>query len=183
MRNHLWYALSLAVVATLACQAPPFEPPGAAEAIDLVWHGTYGRTEHPPYVEWVTGDDLNCASGIGFLGPQRGERTTCGEPQGDLVLCTLAQGEGNLCVVGLSYGRHDLVAWTEGSRLSDGALAHELWHSVQHLRGVYDPDHRDPEFGPGRLVDRASQELRLWEDRQHPESSNLGGSPADDARN
>ena len=110
-------------------------------AIAVVWQQTYGRTEKPPAVEWIT--DLPCTD------PNSGKR---GFP---VVLMSGQEcREGYMLTPWLVR-----VAW-HGGKFSDTALAHELMHAVQAHEGIADPLHRMSVWQPGGAVELANEALR-----------------------
>jgi len=51
------------------------------------------------------------------------------------------------------------IAWVRG-KLSDGALAHEMWHAYTWQTGELDPLHTGPGFATGGPVQQANDALR-----------------------
>lgn len=113
------------------------ERPGQAEATSVAWL-EYGATSRPPPVAWHTQADLDCgppqastsAPNNGWSGPY--------DP-----------GDRTVCVAGLFWTERGYaeVALPDGYRLSQTALAHELYHAAllaSDPAGWGDPDHAGP---------------------------------------
>ena len=119
-------------------------PDGAEEALRALWCDFLGLPwATRPRVFWFRGKQLNCSEGTGF-------RDVTGK-----------------CVAGNTRYMERVVnlAYVEGSRLSDGAMAHEVCgHYWLGLRGspTY-RGHSDPVFQAGGQVDQGREFLRQWE--------------------
>ena len=104
------------------------DDPGLREAVRTVWVDAYQRTDVPPKVRIVGAGELTCTqkeSGRpGFL--------CAGSCRGG---CTVTPLEVSIT--------HD-----EGEPWSDGLLSHELQHADHLRRGIFDPQHRGPEWIP-----------------------------------
>lgn len=97
--------------------------PGLREATALVWTA-YGRTDPPPRVRIMEGDDLTCAD------PISGKR-------GFPVLLTSGMG----CREGYTISPFESSVSWHGEPWHETALAHELEHVAQGRRGIVDPGH------------------------------------------
>jgi hypothetical protein len=131
MRSGLWVVFLVAGCA----QAPSAPLARQAEAIDLVWRGTYGMAPHDqPAIAWVADAELDChpdetGAFLGF--------------EAETVF-------GLDCVAGVSFieARVARVALRPGDGFSDTALAHELYHFGLAARGAdVDAAHAGPAWG------------------------------------
>jgi len=114
-------------------------PPGAEAAIRKVWCTCYGQTwESRPRVIFIRGKALDCADGKAF-------RDAWGR-------CVAGQTMISATAIN--------VAWYEGARWSQTALAHELGHCLDEQD---DPFHEGATFAAGGPVARANAALALWE--------------------
>ena len=132
-----------AVVALAGCYFPPGwdDPkPRQDEAVALVL-GIYGSGGAHPDIEWAEGGNLDCTV---TSNGKRGFTT----PRGCLEGWTWLPWETS-------------VAYREGDRFSDTALAHELQHVAQLRRFRLDPEHRgcEWEWNPTGQVNRANLAL------------------------
>jgi hypothetical protein len=95
------------------------EPPArAAEAIDVVWHLSFGRTDAPPTVQWLREPHLNC----------RG--ATSGDP---------GFFYNNECLGGLTLsGYKVIVVIRQGQPIHLAGLAHEFQHARLERDGAAD---------------------------------------------
>jgi hypothetical protein len=108
---------------------------GQGEAMRLILQ-TFGAPEPGPLVQWNR--ELDCASGTGWLHPDRPDH----------------------CVRGLHHEGTLIVALWPGADLAQTSLAHETCHFVEWARsGDGDPGHRGPCFVPGGLVEQANDAL------------------------
>lgn len=109
------------------------------EAVALVWYGVYGRSDEPPGILWVTGDELNCD-------------TANGDRPGFRVLTS--------CNLGLTLSpRLMRIAWTEGQAFHQVPMAHEMIHAYQYREGVFDPFHHGAIWADGGIIKEAIQAL------------------------
>lgn len=131
------------------------DKPGLAEAQRLVWNVSFGRSDEPPVVLLVEGDELSCTSDVngepGFQCPPAGCRQGC---------------------TGSPYRVH--VAF--GAPWSSTTLAHEDQHAreirdalatllsspmtFEGYAALADRNHSGPQWQPGGAVDKANQLLR-----------------------
>jgi hypothetical protein len=128
-------------------QLPEAVRDGEAQAVAIAWR-MYGRTDLPPLVRWKQGEALSCTD------PNSGAR---GFP-----VFLLEDGEAKPgCREGYTMSPYSCdVAWHGELSFSETALAHELLH-VAHLRqGIFDGDHKRPEWQPGGLLDQANAAIR-----------------------
>lgn len=115
--------------------APSIRPvPGLDIAIETVW-AVYEGTKPPPYVTLVSGPDLTCANGQGFLVPITG------------------------CVYGVTLTPSMCVVAYVGKPWHETSLAHELLHAYQWQNGVLDVGHDGPDWKPGGLLEAANAAL------------------------
>lgn len=118
-------------------------PPGAAEAIRLVWCTSFGQPwSTRPRVFFIRGKNLDCQDGRGWMD---------------------AWGR---CVAGqtMPAARAVNVAHWEGARWSQLALHHELGHFLDKVQGrPEDPFHEGLTFQPGGPVSVAGDLLASWE--------------------
>jgi hypothetical protein len=135
------FALGI-VMLVHALKKSPGPGPAASDlkrALVIIWNQIYDMHDSLPTIRWVTGTDLNCAKGTGWMDKFDG------------------------CVAGLSWpdSKMMLVAWYLGLKISDSALAHELCHHYLYRTGQ-DPDsgHTGPAFAAGGIKDRANAALK-----------------------
>lgn len=113
-------AALLSSCATLFGRPTELVLPNQETAMGIIW-GAYGRKEPPPKIYWRTGDSLDCNEHRGF---------------------TALTFQGNKCVSGRTVSPISVeVAWVDGQKMSETALAHELWHAALAYQGVVDPLH------------------------------------------
>jgi hypothetical protein len=128
-------------------------PPGYEEARAEIWRA-YGRTDTPPTITIVQGDDLSCRQRNGDPGFPAFEFT---DAEKRLVGC---------------FGGHTMsytsvkVAWWPDLRPSRSSTAHEFMHVLLVRTGIYlfhhptdDPQRWRPEFQPGGTVDQVNAQL------------------------
>lgn len=135
-------ALAVGILSVIYHQRSKSPPPGPsivdeALAMESVWYGTYGRTDPPPTIQWVTGTGLNCHNGTGW-------KNVVGD-----------------CVAGETWFELKMskVAWVPGEPIHETGFAHELGHHVVDRDGHPDPDHTGPMFALGGLKDQANTRL------------------------
>lgn len=122
--------------------------PGQDRAEELVWRDTYGMSEGPPPIEWVTPPALDCGN-RGFW-------------------AYLNVSAGYTCLWGIYYEIVDYarvssrtVMTDDPFNISDTAYAHELYHAVLwHRTGNADPDHLNQGWQKGGILDLANQALK-----------------------
>ncbi len=114
---------------------------GQERATEIIWVETYGRTDAPPAVRWIT--DLNCTSDIN------------GRP-GFMIY----SAEGHVCREGVTIVPYQVeIALRADDTFSTTTLAHEFLHAAQMRSLIFDPLHKTEGFQPGGLVDRANEAL------------------------
>jgi hypothetical protein len=137
-----WLMLGMVLMLTFGCatQGPPPPPvrDGQEQAVWIVWHEVYGRSDRPPIVRWKQGTDLVCTdrdSGkAGFWivdydpgSPDNAIRTVCRE--------------------GWTWSPLDLTAaWHGELSFAQTVLAHELEHAELLRRGIFHGHHDRPDF-------------------------------------
>lgn len=149
-RKRAWYpqglhalsVIALAVALSSAACGEPDHPhmPGQDEAVRIIWNELWGMDTHGPYIEWITGDALNCMAD-GTLGWK--------VPAG--------------CAAGMDYpdSGQIQVAWQPSGLMSDTGLAHELRHVYLSVwTGEPDERHAGPDWQPGGAVEAANQKLK-----------------------
>lgn len=143
MRRCLAAALLLACASTATYTRDP--RPCQAQAVELVWHGAYGRTDRPPDVWWVPRADQTCGRTV------NGAR---GFPSAVMVDGKLANG----CVGASSWPDGVNLVWFGAWELT--GLAHEMAHVTQARDGL-PPDwpHLTAPFQSGGAVQRANASL------------------------
>lgn len=114
----------------------PIDPrAGDAQAIDIIWHEVYGRTDRPPLVRWVRKPDLPCTDETsgkpGFVIPDTDEN-------GNLVVH---------CREGFTWSPLEILVADHGElSMGETAAPHELWHVVLLREGDWMPGHADTGF-------------------------------------
>jgi hypothetical protein len=109
------------------------------QAIYLIWHDTYGRSDMPPHIRWVMPDAQTCTDDTSGRG---GFETPVG------------------CREGLTLSPLEVsVAWHDGDTFDVTALAHELAHAAEARSGIIDPSHKTAPFQPGGAVEVANARL------------------------
>ncbi|MCA1824400.1 MAG: hypothetical protein LC640_09105 [Frankia sp.] len=130
--------LALLVLAGCARIAPYVRTPQPCQdqAVGIVWHDVYRRTDPPPDIWWVPAADLNCQE----PGHEKG------------------YGGARLCMGGNSWKDGVNLVWY--GNWTRTRLAHEDWHVVL-LRNGMDPDaqHQTAAFQPGGIVEQANRAL------------------------
>lgn len=121
-------ATARAVGAQLGARGVPMDVPGADQAVAIVWGEVYGRVDPPPALRWVTGADLSCDGGRGFVAYGR---------------------DGKDCVSGYTLSPFAVsIALLEGQPLSESSLAHELRHAADLRDGILDDGHEGAAWRP-----------------------------------
>lgn len=130
--------------ATMGSTNPVFDREG--EALELIWK-TYGRTDSPPIVRWVTGSDLDC------IDPNSGK-------QGFTVFEPDDSGEHPIrCREGYTMHFDWFLAAYHGERsIADTAVCHEMKHVALVREGVYVGHHKRDDFYPD--IEKADARLR-----------------------
>lgn len=120
-------------------------PAGAEEAIRLVWCTAFEQDwSKRPRVFFIRGKDLNGTNGKSWI--DLFGRQVAGQTMTDPWACN--------------------IAYPEGTRWADTALAHELGHAYDHLVGrPEDPEHKGSTFAAGGRVERADSLLESWESK------------------
>lgn len=139
--------LVLVLLAGCASTAPYTRAPRPcqAQALDLVWRGTYGRADRPPDVWWVPPADQTCGRVV------HGAR---GFPSPIMVDGKLTNG----CVGASAAGDNINLVWFGAWELT--GLAHELAHVAQaHDKQPHDWAHTTAPFQSGGAVQRANASL------------------------
>jgi hypothetical protein len=97
--------------------------PNQNRAVEIVWNQVYRMHTAPPPIIWIERTDL-VPDGRGFYNPlKKRERT---------------------CVNGLFWPYGMMIAWPDGSKYSDSALCHELYHAKMYIdHGIVDSCHKD----------------------------------------
>jgi len=98
-------------------------------AVDIVWRYTYGQKDDPPQIRWMTGGNLNCDDGRGFIGYD-----IVGEDPKSLSVVPV-------CVSGFTLVNSEIMLAYTGQALSATSMAHELWHVRDFRHGVIDRHH------------------------------------------
>lgn len=124
------------------------------QAIDIVWHQAYGRTDKPPRVVFISGPLLNC-----------------GDNPDDRGFVWFIDGRLT-CLDGISFPSNQqmsdgvsLISYDGWEKYSDTSLAHELCH-IRLYREVGDGDgqHKGPCYigqnGQPSFTDAANQLLK-----------------------
>lgn len=122
---------------------------GQEQAVDIVWHEVYGRTDRPPLIRWKEGGELSCTDSQSGKPGFPVLDIDPGNPDGEVV---------GHCREGFTWSPLEvLVAWHGELSFSETALAHELLHVALLRRGIFLGHHRRPDFQPA--IDRANAAL------------------------
>ena len=115
--------------------------PGQGQAEWIVWH-VYNRTDTPPLVRWMSGDQLTCVDpasnkpGFVILDPSIDDPTSSGPAL-------------TACREGMTWSPTEVfVAWHGELSFSETALAHEMRHAAMLRDGILDPAHVRDDWKP-----------------------------------
>jgi len=135
------------------CASAPL--PRQDEAMQIVWNQAYMRSDSPPGIQWISGNDLNCfpdpKSNLfeGFWGAKwyGGPHTT--------------ECEAGLSWTDISLSQIAVYPPEPYFLFSSSSFAHELnHHRLARETGDGDGNHTDPSWGPGGIVEYANTALR-----------------------
>ncbi len=140
-----WILLSFQILAS-ACSCgierlAPEKLPDQDLAVKIVWVNTFKAKGKPPTIIW--------------------DRTwECG-PDSKGFYAELKEEKIKTCVAGVYYNKNNVAVISDLQKpFSEMALAHELMHAFENANGIYDPDHLEPGFQPGGLVELANKALK-----------------------
>lgn len=138
-----WAALAILLV---GCGMPGevFEIPGQVEATRMIWNESYGRTDAPPAVKWVTGDELDCTLNDGRRG-----FSVWYAAQDCMDGGTAFDDETSVAY----YGPGD-------EKRAFSVVAHEAWHVIGIRAGHRDTKHLAPAWQlPEGIVPRTQASI------------------------
>lgn len=134
---------------TYGCASAPI--PDQDKAFDIVWHQTYHRSDDGPKVQWET--DISCQDSKGVYDGFWGSNWY-GGPNNGMCEGGLTWTDLDLCQIALYPPEPNFV-------FSNSSYAHELNHiRLARETGDGDPNHLDPSWGPGGVVEQANASLK-----------------------